>query len=413
MKTGFFFSLLMSFCFLTVQGQNEDCDQQAASIDKLIGANDYENAYLAWKLTGKCVSESLYANGEKIFTYKLATPITDAEKKEYTASLLKIYSDYDKNFPNNKNSNAVKKAMLLNEQPDKDNEVIFTLLDSAFKNHREDFTNANALNLYFDLYYNKYKSAAVTEDNFFAKQDELAMHVEQLSKTTQKRDYRNVLRNIRALTSGVMTCDKLQAYYTKQFEAKKTDSLWLQRASENLVSGKCAKSPVFLRIATEWYALKPNAKSAFYLAKASQQQKDRAAAMKYYGIAAGLETDPAQKAEIYYTMAMTDRQNATDNLKKAVAAKPSMGKAYLMMAEMYASSGCGNNPFEQKAIYFLAAKTARKAGELDPTMKKAGESMAESFMKKAPTRDEIKSARKAGKTIAYGCGINESVTLPE
>ena len=85
-------------------------------------------------------------------------------------------------------------------------------------------------------------------------------------------------------------------------------------------------------------------------------------------------------------------------------------------AQMYANSGaeCGQTPFEQKAIYWLAADMVRKAGEADSNLKKNGsDQTAESYLKMAPTAAEIKSEKMAGKQVAFKCWINESVTVPK
>ena len=49
-----------------------------------------------------------------------------------------------------------------------------------------------------------------------------------------------------------------------------------------------------------------------------------------------------------------------------------MGKAYLLISNLYADSanGCGDSQFNKRAVFWLAAQTARKAGRVDASLKK-------------------------------------------
>ena len=56
---------------------------------------------------------------------------------------------------------------------------------------------------------------------------------------------------------------------------------------------------------------------------------------------------------------------------QALGFNPSMGRSYLAIAQMYASSAknCGNDNFSQRAVYWLASKEAMKASRVDGTSK--------------------------------------------
>ena len=91
-----------------------------------------------------------------------------------------------------------------------------------------------------------------------------------------------------------------------------------------------------------------------------------------------------------------------------------MGKAYLAIAQMYASSAndCGTDNFSKRAVYWLAASEARKAGRVDSNMSKAAAQSAANYEAKAPQKSEIFSAGRAGEVIRIGCWIGSSVTVP-
>jgi len=403
---------LLGFCAL--QAQDKDCAAKAKTVDSLVVANNFESAFDLWKSSRKCVSESLYRSGEKILLNELAQNLSESARAERSNMLLQLYADYDASFPANTNGNAVKKAMYL-YRLDANSPEIYSLLDGAFAKDRNQFTDAHALQAYFGQINKRFVSAdkAVTESVLVAKSDDILAHVEKLYAQTNAKDYHNIAESIAKIIASELPCDRRDSIYAKQFEAKKSDSQWVRNVTMRL-SRDCQRSPMYYKAASQWYALSPDSKSAYHLAQASVQQRKTDDAAKYFAIAAEGETDPSQKAEIYYTMAtreITDGPKAIGLLRQAIAAKPNFGKAYLLMAEVYASTDCGKTPFEKKARYKLAAQTALKAIQADATMKKAAESRAALYNKNAPTAVEIKDAKMSGKTISYGCGINESVTL--
>jgi len=75
---------------------------------------------------------------------------------------------------------------------------------------------------------------------------------------------------------------------------------------------------------------------------------------------------------------------------------------------LYANSAndCGNDPFEKRAIYWLAAQTARKAGTA------SGNAAASSYDKLAPSKQEIFNSGRAGQSICFKCWVGKCVTVP-
>jgi hypothetical protein len=92
-----------------------------------------------------------------------------------------------------------------------------------------------------------------------------------------------------------------------------------------------------------------------------------------------------------------------------------MGKAYMLIASLYAASAndCGTSQFEKRAVYWLAAKTARKAANVDPGVKKTAMKMAASYEGRAPSKTDIFTEGRAGETITFSCWIRSSVTVPQ
>ena len=81
---------------------------------------------------------------------------------------------------------------------------------------------------------------------------------------------------------------------------------------------------------------------------------------------------------------------------------------------MYADSAndCGDTQFNKRAVYWLAASVARKAGNVDNSLKKVANQTADSYTGRAPSKTDIFTEGNEGVTIKFSCWINSSVKVP-
>jgi tetratricopeptide (TPR) repeat protein len=407
---------------VAVFAQPAPCDAKIAEINALVRDSKLDEAYDVWSVAGKCATatEAVIADAEKILTNKLERASGDA-KKEFVAKLAKLYDDYDKAFPGNANANLVKKAMLLKTYKAATDDEIFASLDRAFSKDLEHFNDPNALYIYFDLFFNRFKTSETAMDDalLFTKEDAVSVKLKQLADANpgNERPYVTAIDGIRALTEPVSTCDKLEPYYTAALEANKTNVAWLETVTVRLLYKNCPDGALLLKAAEAWHQTAKSPRSAYNLGLAYMRNRQKDKALEMFNWSANQQPDPDEKAKTFYLVASTfttaEKSQSIAYLKKAIGARPQFGKAYIMLAQHYANSAdCTDNAFEKKALYFLAANTVAKGGKVDPSIAMMAERQAQSYLRKAPTKDEIKDAKMGGKTIAYKCYINESVTVP-
>ncbi|HEX8563623.1 MAG TPA: hypothetical protein VF676_11645 [Flavobacterium sp.] len=410
------------------QTSETECLRKISLVDSLVNAGNYPAAMAPWAVARKdCPwsGNSLYTVGETLLKRQVEMAAAN-DKETAVRDLLDLYDQQSKYFPTNAKANALKKAMALHSVNKGSEEEIFKLLDNAFVTNPDSFTDAIGLYTYFELYFNKYKGGdkTISVTDLLAKQDAIESKLAMLSKTDLKhgrRAARTVSKRMDGLMVGVATCDNLVPYYESTFESKRTDTLWLERASVRLLQNQCMATPTFNKITQAANTLQPSKTAAFNLGSAALRSGNREQAAVYYQQAAALSETGTEKASTYYTLATTvygngDKAKAKEFAQKAIAANPKMGKAYMYLAQLYANAGkeCGQTLFEQKAMYWLAADMVRKAGEADPNLRKNGsDQTAENYLKLAPTPDEIKAEKLGGKQINFKCWINESVTVPK
>lgn len=432
--------------------QQSDCQQKLLAFETQAKESDFNTIYASFQeLKKKCASdEQIFISVEKILNQHIDQASASEAKNQMIQNLITVYDEHDKAFPNNKKGNRINKALLLFENKMGSADEIYTFLDQAFKTDNANFTNANVLNIYANSVVGQYNSEEkkLSAEQLLGKLDQIyekvqseSKNIEQIksglelksqtetlspeeknivrSANTSLQEYNLVASNLNANIDKIVSCETLTAFYQKGFDKNSNNVLWLERVSDKLNSRKC-KTDLYLQISEKWNEISPSAKSAYNLAILARENRDKEKTIAYFLQSASLQNDASKKSDIFYLLATTygnsDKPKAKEFAKKSLEAKPSSGKSYIFLAQLYLNSynECGTTNFEKRAIYWLAANTAKQAGIVEPVLKKSADQMAEEFSKKAPTKKEIsQEKRKAGEQISFNCWIEESVVIPK
>ena len=235
---------------------------------------------------------------------------------------------------------------------------------------------------------------------------------------TNSKSYGQIASSIDSKLGDLANCENLIPLYEKSYEAKKGDVNWVKRAVGRMFAKECTDDPMFRKLFEAQLALDPSADAYLYGGTLKQKAGDNSGAIADFNKAVELETDPYRKSNILYKIATTVRRSsksqARNYAQKAINANPANGKAYLLIANLYATSAnaCGSTPFEKRAIYWRAAEMARKAGRVDPSLSRRANQSAASYTERAPTKEMIFSSGMAGKTVSFSCWVGGSVKVP-
>lgn len=442
-----------------VQAQmGENCAQNLSIFVESAKVKNYDAAYDPWiAVRYECPKASLaiYNYGERILKNRIKKSegaTRDLEVKD----LMKLYDQWIQNFPIKKGKSAVgsifaSKAQTMIIYKIGSTQDVYDTFDKAFIEDNASFTNPRGLYNYFKTMYDLYKSEAssVTPEKLFNKYEEvsekfelegtkLSMKLDVILKkeaggnALSTKDLKNkkkydtnskaigiFLSNLDAIISKESSCENLIPLYQRNFEQNKGDAVWLNRAASRMKTKECSDDPLFVTIVEALHALAPSANSAYYLGILNDKRGDNDEALRYYEESISLETDSYKKAKTLYKIALEfksrgRKSTARNYSNKALKYQPSLGKAHLMIASLYASSAndCGKTQFEKRAVYWLAAKIARKAGRVDASLKKSAEKAAQSYEGRAPSKTDIFTEGNAGTSIKFNCWINSSVTVP-
>ncbi len=452
------FLILLLFSFGELSAQSAaDCPANLSIFAEFAKVKNYDSAYTPWlEVKTHCpeLNEATYIYGERILGHKIKN---EEDNTEYISILNSLYDDWLTYFPNDRAGKSqhgkilAAKAQSMLEYETAPLADIYAIFDDAFTSNTQSFTNPKALYNYFKTLYTMYKNGEenVTMDALFSKYEDVsekfAIENQKLSRTFDRilkkedagesltsRDKRSkriaeinsranstYANNLDAIISQEASCDNLIPLYRSNFDENKTDEKWLKRAASRMDAKECSDDPLFVELVEALHSLSPSADSAYYLGILKDKAGNTTEAIAFYEESLTLESDAYRKAEILYKIAAKLKKRglksqARKYANQALANKPSMGKAYILIAGLYADSAndCGNNQFEKQAVYWLAAQTARRAAIVDPSLKKTSQKLEASYSGRAPSKTDIFTQGKAGEVISFDCWIRSTVTVP-
>lgn len=436
---------------VTLQAQSAKCEQNFEAFKEQASGGVYDDALVQLTaLRKECpkFNDTIYIYGEDVLRYKAEASRTPEEKRGYIDSLQDLYSEYEKNFPGS--GSEIKRALLLKDYMLAPEDEVYKLLDTSFKTNRKAFTDHKALQTYFMLYLSDFEKGdkGTNQTQFIEKYSQVAAQVGVAQNELQ--DKKNILQekkdngmltksedqalnnimleldaldavsdNISILASKNFTCGGLETFYADNFEKYKNDAAQLEAMVNVFYKNRCYNSIAMYKGAQAVHTMRPTAATAYRLGDISLKRHDVKQSIAYFNEAAELEKSPERKADLYLDIAAivrnSDKAAAKEYLLKAAQMNPNLGKPYIVLAQMYASvaNECNITNFERKALNWLAIETVKKAETAEAKYKPTVAAMIENYNKAVPNAGEVKAAGKRKKdTIAYGCWINETVTIP-
>ncbi len=450
--------LILSISPLFSQLSSDECLEQLSIFAESAKIKNYQAAYEPWKtVLDNCPKLSLatYQYGEIILKDFIKKSESGEDKSKYLNDLLSLYDQWAENFPERKGVRQIGKIFSSKGQAMLDNgiknkELIYDTFDYAFVNDPASFTNPKSLAYYFQTAYDLYKDGSkINLETLFEKYEELTekfellktnisknidiiLNKEELGTPLSSREVRNkkvydtnsnavsaYLQLIDQLIAKEATCNILIPLYSKNFEENKNNPLWIRRAAGRLDGKDCSDDPLFVTLVEQLHSLEPSADSAYYLGILNDKQGNSEEALKYYQESVSLQTDNYKKSNILYKIAVKFKNagrltSARTYAEQALSYQPSLGRAYLLIANMYADSanGCGDTQFNKRAVFWLAAQTAVKAGRVDASLKKISDRTAAAFNGRAPSKTDIFTEGNQGTNITFSCWIRRSVKVP-
>lgn len=379
---------------------------------------------------GSKISDNMIANGDKVAGVALQNKVNQERIKHFPKDLGKVYSDWFSFCVENGSSE----------------ESCFHYLEKGYKADPSGMSAKN-IYLYFDVVLEQNKNSNVQkildtyDDINDALEDKSGKYQQKLSKLLAKEDAGKVLgkkeakskriaeavlRNIGIISGGLeqkveelLTCERLVPIYKRDFETNKTNAQWLKRAVSRMFHKGCKEDPLYEQLAKNYASASPSADAYIFVAGILEKQGKTSEALEMRKKAFGLETDPIRKARFLLNTAQDfaskgQKGQARKYAYEALTYNPSLGKAYLLIASMYASSAnsCGNDEFSKRMVYVAALNKAVKAAVVDPSISSRARRYIKSYSSNTPTTSmAFAKGVKSGESFRVGCWIGETVTV--
>lgn len=381
--------------------------------------------------------KNIYVFAEDMLLQIIRPMNVGEERQKWTKHLTELYDKSGQHFPETAKENTLKKLVISYNSSIFSFEQAFKSFDEFYNRDKQIFS-AEALLIYTNLVLTRQNlsSNGNVPSEYIKKTDNLSTSIatkiseleRQKSNSKDEKEIKNIDSDITSLkiaskniSSGLKTanlnCDVWNKFYKEEYQKNSSDIFWLENALSRLDTYKCAiNNELFTEMAQKYYELKKTAKSAYYLANIAQQQKDYKKAQAYFTESTELETNKSEKAKLHYRIADlqkgTDKTQAKANLEKAIENNPEMFEAYIVLSQLYANaSDCANNEFERKTLNLLAAENIKRITTVNTKYNTSAQKIIDGYLEKAPTKDEIKKEKMKGKTVSFGCWINQSVTI--
>jgi len=452
--TKVFIAMLIATVASTTSAQNK-CNEILSLFAGNVTSKNFSQAkpQLAY-LRKNCatINSAIYAHGEKVLQYELK----NATDKQFVAlALIQLYKDRMTNVPSKTKKGIMLSkigAVMLNHNIGSIQEQ-YNVFDEAFTTDQKNFKNPRYIYKYFELYYKMFmsKKYSIQLENLIGKyeevNDKLEYEKQRLSKikenlltkkeknqTLTSKEQRKIglatkniaaivqfCKNMSVLLEKEATCETLIPLLEKKFKSNNNNQQWLRKAANRLDAKKCAENSLFIKLILAIDTLEPTANSKYYLYKIYKRKGDEEQAKIYFDQYMEYETDGKKKAKILNSLGSKmvkkgQKSKAREFFRKALKFDPSSGTAYINIARLYASSAnqCGTDEFDKRAIYWKAAKIAKKARQVDASKKGEAAELIAFYMQAAPSKTDIfKKGYKGGEKIEMKCWVGGTVIVPK
>ena len=429
--------LLLSGGVTSAFAQTEDCNKNSSISHESVRAGNFKDAYLPWKEVLKaCPTLKFYTfnDGIKILSAFL-NEIKDrnsADYKKYFDELMEVYDlrmQYTPNFQHLKGTPTVgdtkgsKAISYIAYAPNLDVNQAYAWLKESIEAEKEG-SKSPILHYFLDMSLNKLKADPNHKEQFI--QDYLTdseyvdAAIAAENDPAKKQALQQVKDNLVAMfiNSGTADCESLQAIYGPKVEANQTDSAYLKKAISVMKMMKCTESEAYFQASYYMYKINPTADAATGCGYMAYKKGDFDTAIKYFDEALSLESDSEKKAQLCYIVAASlfnskKLSQARSYLQKAIGFKENFGDAYILLAQLYASSPNWNDESAlNKCTYFVVIDKLQRAKAVDPSVADKANELISTYARYTPKAEDLfMLGIKAGDRVTIGGWIGESTTV--
>ena len=412
-----------------------NCLQNISIYTEYVKTNNFQDAYTPWKAVfdeTPWAQVGTYTNGAKILRALIAAEKDGAKQKEYFNLLMKVhdqriqYLDKLNTLSRTKSSKGDimgTKAHDYLSMGGQDMNAAYEMFAEAVASEKHNLPYY-VLMEFVDVSARKTKTDAAHKEQLV--QDYIAASgyaneaLKAAKKESAKKNYQTAKDNIDAyfINSGVATCDNLQEIYAPKVEENKGNIEYLKSVITVMQKLGCKESEAYFAASEYAHAIEPTAATAFGCGAMYYKKGDIDKSIQYFDNAIELEQDPIQKADYCYTTAQIlfgnkQLSKAKQYARKAIESNGASGKAYILIAQMYAASpNWSDEAALNKCTFFAAIDKLQKAKSVDPSCAEEADKLIRSYAAYTPKDEDLFFiGLKKGNAVTIGGWIGETTTI--
>ncbi len=414
---------------LTKYGADDvECKKNIALFTQAMKHKNYDEAYKYWGVLFHYYpmsTKSTYSKGGYLFNYKYNNAPKE-EKQAWVDTLMLVYDQRIKYFSNDA---KYPKGFILGRKGKDILKYRKNNVEEAYGYLKESVelqgvkSEDAVLLIYMQategMFVKGKVDADVVVDNYSLLSDLLVRRypaVKNKVKTQQAIDGIDAIFS----NSEAATCDKIIGAYDKKYKASPDDVELLEKIAKILDDKDCTDSQLFFEVAIRLDKLNPSAFSSYSIANTYLGKKEYKKANEYLNKAIGLETSDSLKAKYYFRLAQSTNElgqkaKARTYANKAISFRKDYGAPYMLIATMYASSGCKKMTKPEgelsRIAYWVAVDKLIQAKNADPSIASQANKLIGMYSGNYPnSEDAFFFGVTKGTRITVGCWINESTT---
>ncbi len=419
-------------------GHGEDsvaCRVNLSLMQTAAKAEAYESALTPWiSVYENCpgASKNTFIYGPRIFKALYEKATDPAKKKEYLDKTMEIYDNRVTYFSKDDAKETIlayKTYDYMELMGDKaDAQQIYSWLNEAVNGLKSKMYPLDAYSYYMVASLTLYLNDNSLKDQYITDYFKVMGYLDEAitdakaANDQANADYLAVVQEgVQSgfVNSGAGDCNTLTEYYTDKIEPNKNNKEFLNEVIVALSSVGCVESDFYFTVAEYLHHLEPSASAALGLANKSLRDKDYETAVKYYSEAAKLETDKVRASEYMLQLAsIFSNQRNFDRARRAaydaLEYNPNNGGAYILIAQLYASSANNIFPETEKAglVYCAAVDKLQRARSVDPSVSSKANSLINSYSTRfLDTETAFMMGYKTGETVFIPGWIGENTTI--
>ncbi|MDR2026003.1 MAG: tetratricopeptide repeat protein [Prevotellaceae bacterium] len=398
------YTLFMSILSLNLSAQKYGADSVQCLLDiqnyqTEFRSGNYEAALPSWRAVIKncpLASQNAYIHGLAMMRSLIEKTTDPALKEARIDSLLMLY---DKRF---EYFNVKNKADLLytravevqNYRPDNHKAIYDAYRVAIDANKSIDLMAVAKIMLSARELYEKKEFSLEEFTNLYTEMADIAeMQLKATPDDTVKIALKAAVESA-FLTTNAADCENLIKVLGERFNANKDNADVVRMVMNLLQLKECTDTELYYAAAEAYIKLNPSPSASYGLARVYYSKNDREKAMQFFKEATETETNAEDKSKYFYEFGSLvlkegNRNEAISYARKAIAASPRNGKAYMLLGTAYTGlQGCGDDDVSKRAIYWVAVDQFIRAKQLDPGIAAEANKLINTYSQYFPTVDD-------------------------